>query len=343
MTLKTWKQVSWLSALALGAGLGLGLSSPAEACSAPLCEPDVKAPFPREGGVPANVPALVLYTDDAIVTSGDNAPRLLRGNGDVVASSTVASTDAYHVWFVVPDAPLVPGESYQLQARGECNVQSGSSKPAQFLFTAATAQPLPTSTGTLRVGETGRGSIQVANPASCSSAMDAGYVRFQFTPAPELVPFLPWIRWTLDVDGTRWASARHGAVLPDGTLTVPTPRESNFGERRLFQVHADCGTSETYVDKGRAPGRHHATLRPVLAHAPSALPAVELDFELTCPGSGEQTPPTPPQPEAEEKPAESGFGCSQTGGTGVGGLASLLALGFLVRRGTRRVPSRSRS
>jgi hypothetical protein len=345
MTLKTWKQVSWLPALALGAGLGL--SSPAEACSAPVCEPDVKMPGPpRGGGIPANVPALVLFTDDAIVTSGDGAPRLLRANGDVVASSTVASSDDYHVWFVVPESPLVPGESYQLQARGECTTQSNSSKSAQFTFTAAAARPLPSATGTLTVGETGRGSVQVAHPAQCSSAIDAGYVRFHFTPAPELVPFLPWVRWTLDVDGTRWASTKYGTVLPDGTLAAPLPRETYFGERRLFQVHAACGTTETYLDRGRTPGRHHATLRAVLANAPSALPPVELDFELTCPGPGEPPPPTPQQPEPVTSPDEknpNGFGCSQATGPGMGALVGLLALGFLVRRGTRRVPSPSGS
>ena len=334
MTSRTLKQVSWLVALALGAGLGL--PPPAEACSAPVCEPDVEAPLPNPGTVPANVPTLVLLTEGAeVITSGESAPRLLRSNGDRVALSTVASSTEYHVWHVMPASPLVPGETYRLQGVSACNHPSGSSKSIEVSFTAGAASPLPTATGTLRVETTARGKVRVAHGSLCSTEQDSSYVRFGFTPAPELVPFLPWVAWSLEVDGQRWALERHGTVLPDGTLAPPTRRQLGFGARRLFLVHASCDNPEPYFgDKGLTPGKHRATLRPVLAQASTSLPPVEVDFELSC---ETQAPSEPEPPREAEKLPLPGQGCSHTGGAGMLALPILLSIRFLVRPRTRHV------
>jgi len=335
MTSRNLKQVSWLAALTLGAGLGL--SSPAEACSGPVCEPNVEAPLPKQGTVPANVPALVLYTEGVeIVTSGENAPRLLRSNGDVVATSTVASSDKHHGWHVVPASPLVPGETYRLQGTGACNYPSGSTQAVEASFTAGAASPLPTATGTLRVETTARGKVRVAHGSLCTTEQDSASVRFHFTPAPELVPFLPWVGWALEVDGQRWALERPGTVLPDGTLAPPTQRQLGFGARRIFQVHMSCAPQDSLSgDPGLTPGKHRATLRPTLAQASTALPPVEVDFELSC----DAQPPSKPPREVEQLPL---YGCSHAGGASMLALPGLLALGFLVRRRTRQV-SRSGS
>jgi hypothetical protein len=333
MTSKTLKQVSWLTALALG--MGLGLSSPAEACSAPVCETGVEVPLPTSPGtVPANVPALVLQSTRgaALVTSGANAPRLLRSNGDVVATTMMTPDDEHHTWRVVPVSPLVPGETYRLQGVGECGY-TGSSQPVEVSFTAGAAQPLPSATGTLQVEKTTRGKVRVAHGSLCSTEQDASFVHLRFTPAPELVPFLPWVRWTLEVDGSRWANERHGAVGADGSLGTPTQWQLGFGERRLFQVHASC-VSRDYMngDPGLTPGRHRATLRPTLAQASTALPPVEVDFELSCDARPSPQPETPR--DVEQLPL---YGCSHAGGASLLALPGLLALGFLVRRRTRQV------
>jgi hypothetical protein len=334
MTSRTLKQVSWLAALTLGAGLGL--STPAEACSAPVCEPDVEAPLPTNPGtVPANVPTLVLLTEGAeVITSGESAPRLLRSNGERVELSTVASRDEYHVWHVRPASPLVPGETYRLQGVAACTLPSGSSQSLEVSFTAGAASPLPTATGTLRVETTARGKVRVAHGSLCSTEQDSSYVRLGFTPAPELVPFLPWVSWSLEVDGQPWALERHGAVLPDGTLAPPTRRQLGFGARRLFLVHAGCANQEPDVgDKGLMPGKHRATLRPVLAQSSTSLPPVEVDFELSCES---RTPSEPPR-DIEQLPLL-GHGCSHTGGAGMLALPLLLSIRFLVRRRTHHVP-----
>jgi MYXO-CTERM domain-containing protein len=180
-----------------------------------------------------------------------------------------------------------------------------------------------------------RGPLQVRHGSACSVMLDAGYTRLRFTPAPELVPFLPWVHWRLEVDGEGWAEAQHGEVLAEGTVHAPVPGPFVLLPRTLFQVHANCGGSTESGDLGLKPGRHHATLRATLANAPGTLPPVELDFELSC----QDTPPEPTPDEPSERP--SGFGCSHAGGTGTGALLGLFALGALVWRQTRRI-SRAR-
>jgi hypothetical protein len=136
------------------------------------------------------------------------------------------------------------------------------------------------------------------------------------------------------VDGAHWAGEWHGAVGADGSLGPPTQWQSGFGARRLFQVHASCGPQDNYTDSGLKPGKHRATLRPVLAQASTSLPPVEVDFELSC---ETQTPSEPEPPrEAEQLPLP-GHGCSHTGGAGMLALPLLLSIRFLVRRRTHHV------
>jgi hypothetical protein len=333
MTSRTLKQVSWLAVLTLGAGLGL--PPPAEACSAPACMPDVKVPLPSSGTVPANVPTLVLLSINGatLVTRGENAPRLLRSNGDVVATTTMTPSNEDPAWRVVPAAPLVPGETYRLQGVGECDY-AGSSRSVEASFTAGAAWPLPAATGTLQVETTARGNIHVNAGSLCTAEQDASYVRLRFTPAPELVPFLPWVHWTLEVDGARWAGEWHGAVLEDGRLGPPTQWQSGFGARRLFQVHTSCGPPDHYTDPGLKPGKHRATLRPVLAQSSTSLPPVEVDFELSC---ETQAPSEPEPPRDVEQLPLPGQGCSHAGGAGMLALPIVLSLRFFVRRRTRHV------
>jgi hypothetical protein len=326
-------KVSWLTALALGAGLGL--SSPAEACSGLVCEPGATLSLPAQGPVPANVPALVLRPETSgIISQGANGPRLLRADGSAVPVTLVASAHGGPV-LVAPEAPLEPGETYRLEALARCDLPEAS-RAVQASFTVGPALPLPSATGALRVEAADRGLLEVAHGGFCTIPLDAASVRFHFTPAPELVPFLPWVQWRLEVDGNTWATARHGAIGATGALTSPSAAEVRNGARHLLRVHADCSGSSEALDKGLAPGKHRAMLRPELAsaHAPVALPPLELDFELTCvqgqpPGPETPAPQLPALPE-EVRPAP--HGCTHAGGASLGGLLAVLARGLLGRR-----------
>ncbi len=338
-------KVSWITALALGAGLGV--SSPAEACSGPVCQPGATLSLPAQGAVPANVPALVLRPETySLLRQGESAPRLLRADGRPVATTIPALTRPQDPLLLVPEAPLEPGETYRVEALSGCPYTEGS-LAVQATFTAGPALPLPTATGTLRVETVAQGMLEVAHGSRCTLPVDAAFVRFHFTPAPELVPFLPWVQWRLEVDGHTWATARYGSLGAQGALAPPTAEERWYGARRLLQVHADCSGNRDVLDKGVTPGKHRATLRPVLAHAPDTLPAAEVDFELTC---AQVQPPPPPPPPAPETPAPETpapelpplpeetrplHGCTHAGGASLGGLLAVLARGLLGRRQRR--------
>ena len=111
-----------------------------------------------------------------------------------------------------------------------------------------------------------------------------GWVTLAFTPAPELVPFLPWVHWTLEVDGQTWATAPHGAV--DASGGVP-PADGFRAMRDLLTVYSLCGFEfprDASLGQGLAEGT--ATLRPVLEQSGTALPALETSFTVDCPHFG---------------------------------------------------------
>jgi uncharacterized protein (TIGR03382 family) len=314
----------WLPALTLGASLGL--SPPAEACSAAPCGPEgATIPLPVEGSqVPANVPALVVRAPwlGTVITEGADSPRLLRGDGSAVAARVQGRGTNQPEYLVVPEVPLVSGESYRLEARGAC-AYDGSSAPVSATFTTGPTRPLPQTSGWLDVSLPGQGMLQVGNDASCAARVEAAFVQLRFRPAPELVPFLPWVHFRLEVDGQRWAEASYGELGPMGTPLVDRPVGLPLQPRSLFRVHALCGENTTGSDEGVAPGRHHLALYPILAGAtPRVLPAVEGDVELTCPPVEPLPPDVPP------------WGCSQAGGGSVLALAGLLAGALLRRRRT---------
>ena len=313
----------WLPALTLGASLGL--SSPAEACSAPPCGAEgASLPLPEGNGeVPANVPALVVRAAwlGTVITEGEGSPRLLREDGSPVAARVQGRGTNQPEYLVVPEAPLVPGESYRLEARGAC-AYDGTSAPVAATFTAGPARLLPETSGWLDVSLPAQGTIQVGNGGSCAAQVEAAFVQLRFRPAPELVPFLPWVHWRLEVDGQRWAEASYGELGPNGAPLNPRPVSLPFQSRSLFLVHALCGENPMGSDEGVAPGRHRLALYPTLAGpTPRALPSIEADIELTCHTRGP----------ISSKPIR---GCSQTGGGSVLALAGLLARILLRRRRT---------
>jgi uncharacterized protein (TIGR03382 family) len=312
----------WLPALTLGASLTL--SPPAEACSAAPCRVDgATFPLPAESGeVPSNLPALVVRSPwyGTVLTEGEGSPRLLREDGSPVAARVQGRGTNQPEYLVVPEAPLVPGERYRLEARGACSYPDGSA-PVSASFTAGPARLLPETSGRLEVAQQSQGTLQVGNGGSCSARVEAGFALLRFVPAPELVPFLPWVHWRLEVDGQTWASATYGELGPDGAPLEAWPVGLPLRPRSLFQVHTLCDANTLGSDEGVTPGRHHVVLHPTLAGpTPRPLPPVEADIELTC------APRT-----ASPAPY---VGCSQAGGGSVLALAGLLAAVLLRRRRT---------
>ncbi|NOK35451.1 hypothetical protein HMI49_19795 [Corallococcus exercitus] len=308
----------------------------AEACSPPLCTVEGShVPLPPDAVVPANVPALVvvppahegveeqslrLRTEEGV----DVEARLLKGPG----SSGV----------LVPAAPLVPGARYHLEGSVPCSDgHTGQPFAAMADFTAGPEVALPTATGVLQAGATQYGAIRVWDSgASCSSDIMGSQVTLGFTPAPELVPFLPWVHWTLEVDGQTWATAPHGAVDANGGAR---PADGFRTMRDLLTVYTLCGNEPSGMPPsamGVAPGVHTATLRPVLEQSETALPALEASFELTCRrmcgcADGGYNPGAEAGPDPDDGLPLKAKGCSQAGG-GLSVLGLLAALRLWRRR-----------
>ncbi|WP_147450394.1 hypothetical protein [Corallococcus carmarthensis] len=313
----------------------------AEACGRPLCTVGgSRVPLPPDAVVPANVPALVVVPP-AYEGVEEQSLRLRTEEGVDVEARLLRGPDNSGV--LAPAAPLVPGTRYHLEGNVPCSDgRTGQPFVAMADFTAGPEVALPTATatatGVLAQVDWNYGAIRVWDGgASCSSDIMGAQVTLGFTPAPELVPFLPWVHWELDVDGQTWATAPHGAVDASGAAR---PADGFRTMRDLLTVYTFCGNEPPGMPPsamGLAPGRHVATLRPVLEQSGTALPALEASFELTChrmcgcADGGYDTPIS--DPDADDGLPVKAKGCSQSGG-GLSVLGLLAAL-RVWRRGPR--------
>ena len=304
MTRHDWKTLGVVTCVL---GAGGGLTPVAEACSGPACsDREVQVPMTAGAEVPANVPALLIVP--AIFQNMDAGSVHLRTAEGVELAAGVTQ-GAHGSAVVVPAAPLVPGSGYRLEGSNPCPL---GEETVAATFTASEPLPLPTTPGVLEAGPVQQGKVTVVGGASCSVDTQGSSLRLRFTPAPELVPFLPWVHWTVEVDGKPWATAPHGALGPTGEL-IPSIRLQYT--RDLLWLYTVCEVTpgtQPPLNMGLEPGRHVATLRPVIEHLASPLPPLEVPFELTCPEK-------PPAPVPDDE------GCSQTGGglTALGLLATL--------------------
>ncbi|RKH20351.1 hypothetical protein D7X74_04360 [Corallococcus sp. CA047B] len=296
---------------------GMARPPSAEACSPPLCiASNSIVPLPPDAVVPANVPALVVLPPP-INFVDEQSLRLRTEEGVDVEARVLRGPRGSGV--LVPAAPLIPGTRYHLEGTPSCGSSPHEPGGAAAAFTAGPQVALPTVTGTLQAAPEQHGAFRVSGGASCWQSVEGSTVTLGFTPAPELVPFLPWVHWTLKVDGQTWATAWHGAVDSSGGVT---PSDGFRTMRDLLTVYSICDDPRSPQDStgtGLVPGRHVATLHPVLEQSGTALPVLEASFDLTCPQDASDPEPKP-EPEAPRSE-----GCSQAGGglTAFGLLATL--------------------
>ncbi|RKH18536.1 hypothetical protein D7V77_34060 [Corallococcus sp. CA041A] len=309
--------------------LGLGALAPrsAEACVAPNCMVDVRFPLPEDGGaVPANVPGLVVVPP-LLENTNVSTLRLLQSDGTPVPFTLANGGRRTHV--VVPKAPLVPGTQYRIEAKGLCQYQETQTQSATF--TAGPELPLPTTLGTLSVDTPSRGAFPVFGDSNCGSPQEGDATTLRFTPSPELVPFLPWVHWAVEVDGQPWSFANHHGLTSTGEDN-PDSHKYEYNRQLLF-LYTVCTTyNPPPPGLGLTPGSHRATLRGTLEHADITLPPLSVDFELRCAtpcmsgGCSDGGTDVVEDPEDEEpikNPSKSG--CTQAGGglTVLGLLATL--------------------
>ncbi|ABF89017.1 hypothetical protein MXAN_1693 [Myxococcus xanthus DK 1622] len=276
----TWK---WSTVGMFLLGMGALIPTSAHACAAPNCMVGVRFPLPEDGGaVPSNIPGLV--TVPPLLESVDSSTvRLLLPDGTQVPATVTPG--AHQTQVLVPDAPLVPGTTYRIEAKGVCQFQPTQTE--SVTFTAGPALPLPTTTGTLTADTPSQGIFNVYGDSSCGDRqVEGNFTTLRFTPSPELVPFLPWVHWTVEVDGEPWSYAKHSGLTSTGEES-PEPRRYEYNRQLLF-LYTFCdyvGCADSYQRppiESLPPGRHRATLKATLEHANITLPPVSVDFELSC-------------------------------------------------------------
>ncbi|MBN8233406.1 hypothetical protein JYK02_38400 [Corallococcus macrosporus] len=315
MTTREWKALVAVGTFMVGGGLALPPS--AEACGGPVCDPTkFSAPLPSDAVVPANVPALVVLPSPLYGMESENLSLRTEDGADVEATFL---TGPHRSGLVVPAAPLVPGTRYRLEARDLCAGYPQEPGTAEVSFTAGPAVTLPATSGTLRAAPEQQATFQVWGGSTCSVGVEGRQVTLGFTPSPELVPFLPWVHWTLEVDGQTWATAPHGAVDAAGNVMPPNRFAYAHDLLIVYSVCQVLPNEQSPSDQGLPSGRHVATLRPVLEQSGTPLPPMEVSFELACP----QEEPAPAPDIGPEDPRDDG--CSQAGGglTAFGLLATL--------------------
>ncbi len=175
-------------------------------------------------------------------------------------------------------------------------------------FIVVPSLPLPTTAGSVTVGER-----RIAGEQDSDDPVFAYPVHV--TVAPEMLPFLPSARWTVELDGR---PRRHG---PMGD------------EAPEFEVHVRCkspGPLNSCSQDVDAPGPHKLRVVARLAGSDTPIASDELDVELSCDAAvGSSTS------SLAASSSDSGSGCNvvtQPSSIGAGsGLALFGVAGVLTR------------
>lgn len=296
----------------------LGAPGLAFACSGPPCGFGSSL---AGASVPANAPAVPVDAIDAFAPGLDVADagfELLTANRQPIPASVERSGDR-SVVVVRPLQPLSAGQSLLLRFPTEC----GGGSFTDVAFTTSGAQPLPSTLGSFSVKARGHGTVSIPGGPSCFMAMSGAYAQFAFTPAAELVPFLPVTSWSLVVDGKVWAREPVGSIGASGLVaTMPYYRARN----RVLEVNVPCSPETGGVGVGL--GQHTAELQGAIAGVSEPLTA-STSFTLACSGSSDEPKPI----DENGMSALPTPGCSSMPGM-------MAALAVLVFRRSRRVSIR---
>jgi hypothetical protein len=227
---------------------------------------------PAEGTlVPANIPAVATVPG---TYSGTPCQvtwfELLDPNGAPVATSPSPSEPGVHLL----DQALVPGQSHLLRYEHLCSHPQAQPLTFQQSFSVGVAAPLPTSTGTLTIAEQGAGPFTVSD-GSCGWSGTSAWVLLQITPSCELMPFLPVVSFTTEVDGQPWASSRIGST----DWVSGSSRQMNL-------IFAQC--SAYPANYGTTAGSHLVSIRAHIAGSAVELQPATLPITLGCAGSSDE-------------------------------------------------------
>lgn len=174
-------------------------------------------------------------------------------------------------------------------------------------FTVGTPPPLPTSAGTVTLGERQTLPGNVEDPIS--------EYPVEVVVSPEMRPYLPVAHWSVTVDGRQRGGDTIGDAAPSFRLHVQCKSQAPVDS---------CGTPPL------APGAHKVRVLARLAAANAPIETNEIDVELSCGLPAGASPSTPESSSAD--------GCNVThrSSFGAGGGLALLGVAGLVAQLRRR-------
>lgn len=288
---------------------------PAEACSPPQCWPG--AFIPQDGAViPENAPGFYYRPSSQGGTPGDaSLVRLTAASAPAVSLELTAVAQPNGDFVLVPDAPLVAGETYTLEDGTLCN---GDSMHATF--TAGPSAPLPSSLGTVRlIGHGMFAELDVATASgSCSTKVEATIAQVTLDRSASAEPWKDLLLYETLVDDKPWVNQASINVRTD-------PGESWLG-RGADLLYRVCAPNPDALFPGLSVGGHVVRFR-------ASLPGVTNQTSLATPAEAIEIMCTAnPNPDPDE-PGSDGGGCTTSKPATLGFL--LLALLGLVYR-TRR-------
>jgi hypothetical protein len=290
-------------------------SRPADACSAPQCWPG--AFVPQDGAViPENAPGFYFRPPLQGGSAGDaSLVRLTAASDPSTPLAFTAMPQPNGDFVLVPDAPLVAGETYTLEDGAECNGGTMYST-----FTAGPSAPLPSSLGSVNlIGHGMFAEIPVATASgSCSTTVEATIAQITLDVSASAEPWKDLLLYETLVDDKPWVNQVSINVRTD-------PGESWLG-RGTDLLYRVCKPNPDAIFQGLAEGGHNVRFR-------ASLPGVTNQTSLATPAAPIEIMCTSnPNPDPEEIDNDGG-GCATNRPATLGFV--LLALLALVQR-TRR-------
>lgn len=287
---------------------------PADACSPPPCWSG--SFVPQDGAtVPANAPGF--YFRPARPSSGSagdaSLVRLIAASDPTTQLAFTAVAQANGDYVIVPDAPLVPGETYSLEDGTVCGAGT-----LRSTFEAGPIAPLPTSLGALQlIGHGNVAKLGVATSSgSCTTEVDAIVAQVVLAESASAAPWKDLFLYETLVDNTPWVG--HAAI---NVANDPGESWVGRGKDMLYRV---CAPNPDAEFQGLEVGGHEVRFRASLpgAGATASLATPAEAIELMC-----TTAPSDDDPDTETV----GDGSCSTGRPATFGFA-LLALGLLAAR-----------
>ena len=135
-----------------------------------------------------------------------------------------------------PAGGLRANRTYKVRFDQQCATGSTQPPPVTAEIKTGEATPKPTKMGTLEIGEKKVEMRDVPNPedgGACTVKKEVSRVHIVYKPAPEVLPFVPYLGFRATLDGFESGPLTYEAARPDGTYETDVFVECPTDERTV--------------------------------------------------------------------------------------------------------------